>query len=221
MIWLGSDLALYLVNNKLNDNLKATSFYNSIKLRLISLNIPIEYIEYLAPNDARLLIQRVISCLEEKEVEKNQKQIKFKKYDVFISHANRDKLEYVDKLYVALNKLGIEAFYDKNISWGDNWKNKILEGTEQSEFAIIVISNNFFDREWTEKELNEFLQRQNQSKQKIILPLLHNIDFTDVKDRYPNLEYIQGIKTKDYTYDEIAIMFAKELIKRYKYGDIS
>lgn len=78
-------------------------------------------------------------------------------YDVFISHANKDKDSLVEELYQSLNKLGIKIFYDKDtIKWGDNWKNKILYGTEKSEFAIIVISENFFDQDWTEKELNEF-----------------------------------------------------------------
>lgn len=141
-------------------------------------------------------------------------------FDVFLSHANNDKIDYVDELYSSLFKLGIKVFYDKTeLSWGDNWKNRILEGTAKSEFSIIVISNNFFNREWTEKELNEFLQKQNESGQKIILPLLHNISFDDIKNHYPDLEYIQSVKTSDYTCDEIAILLAKELIKRYKYRD--
>lgn len=97
-----------------------------------------------------------------------------KKYDVFISHASADKEEYVDELNRTVKKLGINVFYDTDIlSWGDNWKQVILDGTADSEFAIIVISKNFFGREWTEKELNEFLGQQNESGQKIVLPLLH------------------------------------------------
>ena len=54
----------------------------------------------------------------------------------------------MEELYQAINKLGINIFYDKDvIDWDDDWKNKILEGTKKSEFAIIVISENFFDRE--------------------------------------------------------------------------
>ena len=34
-----------------------------------------------------------------------------KKYDVFISHANKDKSDYVDELYLTLRKLGINIFY--------------------------------------------------------------------------------------------------------------
>lgn len=141
-----------------------------------------------------------------------------KEYDVFISHANADKMEYVDSLYNSIEKLGIKIFYDKEeLSWGDNWKEKILYGTECSEFAIIIISNNFFDREWTEKELKEFLNRQNENRQKVILPLLYKINFEELSNKYPELGTIQALKADDVTNDEIAILLAKELIKRYKY----
>lgn len=140
-----------------------------------------------------------------------------KKYDVFISHANKDKSDFVDELYLAIRKLGINIFYDSEIlSWGDNWKQVILDGTEKSEFAIIVISNNFFDREWTERELDEFLKRQNESGQKIVLPLLHNISLEKLKEKYPTLGDIQVIDTQRYSKEDITILFAKELIKRYK-----
>lgn len=143
--------------------------------------------------------------------------ISIKKYDLFISHASKDKSTFVDELYETFSKLGIRIFYDKEvISWGDNWKKVILEGTEQSEFAVIVISNNFFGREWTERELNEFLQRQNSSNQKIILPLLYGVTRDDLLEKYPTLSEIQYISSEDYSVDEICILFAKELIKRIR-----
>ena len=140
-----------------------------------------------------------------------------KEYDVFISHANKDKNAYVDELYKTFSQLGIRIFYDKEeISWGDNWKERILHGTAQSEFAVIVISQNFFGREWTERELREFLQRQNSSHQKIVLPLLYNITRKDLLAQYPFLEEIQYISNEDYSVEEICILFAKELIKRLR-----
>ena len=140
-----------------------------------------------------------------------------KEFDVFISHANADKSDYVDELYLTLRKLGINIFYDSEVlSWGDNWKQVILNGTEKSEFAIIVISENFFGREWTERELDEFLKRQNVNGQKIVLPLLYNITFEQLKDKYPTLSEIQAIRTEGRSKEDIAILFAKELIKRYK-----
>ncbi len=138
-------------------------------------------------------------------------------FDVFISHANKDKIDLVEELYKSLKELGVNIFYDKeSLEWGDNWKDKILNGTNKAEFAIIIISENFFDREWTERELSEFLNRQNRNGQKLILPILHNITITQLKDKYPTIADIQAIDSKQYTCDQIALKFARQLIKRLK-----
>lgn len=138
-------------------------------------------------------------------------------YDVFISHANKDKEDLIEELYQSLQKLGISIFYDKeSLEWGDNWKERILNGTKKAEFAIIVISENFFDREWTERELSEFLNRQNRNGQKLILPIIHNITNEQLKSKYPNVADIQVIDSSDYNCDQIALLFARQLIKRLK-----
>lgn len=138
-------------------------------------------------------------------------------YDVFISHANKDKENLIEELYQSLLKLGISIFYDKDsLEWGDNWKERILNGTKKAEFAIIVISENFFDREWTERELSEFLNRQNRNGQKLILPIVHNITMQQLQEKYPNVADIQAIDSSEYNCDQIALLFAKQLIKRLK-----
>ena len=138
-------------------------------------------------------------------------------FDVFISHANKDKEDLIEELYQSLNTLGVNIFYDKeSLEWGDNWKDRILNGTKKAEFAIIVISENFFDREWTERELAEFLNRQNRNGQKLILPILHNITTEQLKTKYPLVADIQAIDSAKYSCDQIALLFARQLIKRLK-----
>lgn len=138
-------------------------------------------------------------------------------YDVFISHASADKADYVDELKQSLDKLKVNIFYDSDtLEWGDDWKKKLLEGVEKAEFAIIVISENFFGREWTERELNDFLGRQNRKGQKIILPILHNITMAQLQVQYPAIADIQSLDSSKYTCDEIALKFASQLIKRLK-----
>ncbi len=154
--------------------------------------------------------------VEKTMVPKYQKKI-IPEYDVFISHANVDKAEFVDDLKSSLDKLGVQIFYDKDtLEWGDNWKERILNGVEKSEFAIIIISENFFGREWTENELKELLSRQNRNGQKIILPILHKITIQQLLEKYPAVADIQAIDSSKYSVDEIAILFAKQLIKRLK-----
>lgn len=141
-------------------------------------------------------------------------------YDVFLSHANADKQSFVDELNDSLEKLGIKIFYDKkSLEWGDKWKDRIWAGTKKAEFAIIVISENFFDREWTERELEEFLNRQNKNGQKLILPIVHNITNEELRKKYPSVSEIQTIDSNNYTCDEIALLFARQLIRRLKAED--
>lgn len=147
----------------------------------------------------------------------NEKRQNYSEYDVFLSHANKDKNELVNRLFKALSKLGINIFYDKDsLEWGDHWKERILEGTAKSEFAIIVISENFFGREWTEIELKEFLERERKDGQKLILPILHKVTVEQVEEKYKTLTDIQFINSADYSTNDIALLFARQLIKRLK-----
>lgn len=127
----------YLKDHALGDRIKSLLFhrkYNELVSCLISVSKDRKFIDKM-------------NGFQEVTVPKYQAK-GIPQYDVFISHANKDKEDFVEELYQAINKLGINIFYDKDvIDWDDDWKNKILEGTKKSEFAIIVISENFFDRE--------------------------------------------------------------------------
>lgn len=165
-------------------------------------------------NDRQFVDQ--MNGIQQVSVPKYQAKI-IPEYDVFISHANRDKEDLVEDLYKSLNKLGIKIFYDKeSLEWGDEWKKQILEGVNKAEFAIIVISENFFGREWTEKELTELLARQNRNGQKLILPILKNITKEQLTQKYPTVADIQAIDSSEHSTDEIGLLFAKQLIKRLK-----
>ena len=67
-----------------------------------------------------------------------------------------------------------------------------------------------------EEFLNEFLNRQNRNGQKIILPIIHNITIQQLKEKYPTVADIQAIDSKTYSCDQIALLFARQLIKRLK-----
>ena len=180
------------------------------------------YEEFIDAKDKISEYEKLMGCLQslvddEEFWAKTELKEKSAMYDLFISHANKDKTEYVNELKQSLDKLSINIFYDKDtLEWGDKWKDKILEGVAKAEFAIIVISENFFDREWTERELNELLNRQNENGQKIILPILHNITIDQLKEKYPDVAEIQAVNSSDYSCDEIALKFAGQLIKRLK-----
>lgn len=199
----------YLKSHALGDRIKSILFYRNGKA-FGDLVACLESIK-----DDREFIDKM-NGIQSVNVPKYQART-LPEYDVFISHANKDKEDLIEKLYRSLEMLGIKIFYDKeSLEWGDNWKDRILNGTKKAEFAIIVISENFFDREWTEKELHEFLNRQNRNGQKLILPIVHNITMNQLKDKYPSVADIHALDSKQYTPDQIALLFAKQLIKRLK-----
>ena len=57
------------------------------------------------------------------------------------------------------------------------------------------------------------MEKQNKNNQKIILPILYNVEAHEVFEKYPALSDIQFIKASDYDYKDISIKFAKELLK--------
>lgn len=50
----------------------------------------------------------------------------------------------------------------------------------------------------------------------MILPILHNVTAEQVEEKYETITDIQFINSADYTPDDIALLFARQLIKRLK-----
>lgn len=136
-------------------------------------------------------------------------------YDVFVSHANDNKRSFVDSLKANLDHLGIRVWYDSAIiDWGDDWKLKIMDGLAKCRFGIVVLSPEFIDREWTENELFELLNRQNESHDKVVLPLLYNLSIAQMKNKYPDLAPIQARTVcDDEDAKDVVIDFARIFIR--------
>lgn len=138
-------------------------------------------------------------------------------YDVFISHSSQDKNDYVEDLKKSFEKLGITIFYDKDtIKWGDNWKKKIYDGLDSCTFAVIIISENFYDRKWTEEELYTLLKRQNKNGVNIILPILYHTTLEEMKHHYKKLSDIQFLDSKNFDVKDITILLAERLLENQR-----
>ena len=140
-------------------------------------------------------------------------------YDVFVSHANANKQSFVDSLYEQLNRLRIRIWYDSTeIDWGDGLKEKIQEGLSKCRFGIVILSPEFIDRKWTNQELTELLTRQNESREKVVLPLLYNLTVDEMKAQYPVLENIKArLVRNDEDAKDVVIDFARILIRSLKF----
>lgn len=135
-----------------------------------------------------------------------------KEYDVFISHASEDKDEVVRPLATALQNEGLTVWYDEfEVRIGDSLRRKIDKGVATSKFGLIVLSEMFFKKGWTNYELDGLVTRQNTGEQ-ILLPIWHNVTKKQVIDFSPSLADKVARSTATHTVEEIASEIA-ELIQ--------
>jgi hypothetical protein len=111
------------------------------------------------------------------------------KYDweVFICHASEDKEAVARPLANHLATLGLEVWLDETeIHLGDSLRTKIDSGLAQSRFGIVVLSPNFFSKNWTRSELDGLLARESDGV-KVVLPIWHNITLEQIRSQSPIL----------------------------------
>jgi len=107
-------------------------------------------------------------------------------WDFFISHAFEDK-EFARALADALTEEGCRVWFDEfELKVGDSLRRSINLGLSRSRFGIVVLSPNFFAKEWTQKELDALTARETKRK-KIILPIWHNVSIQEVRKYSPIL----------------------------------
>ena len=126
-------------------------------------------------------------------------------YDVFISHASEDKADFVDGLYQELDSRGIKVWYDAmSIKWGDSLRSKIDEGLRKSRFGIVILSNDYIRKGWTQYELDGLFQRE-MTGGKTILPIWHKITKDEVQAFSLTLAGRKALNTAMLSAEEIAI----------------
>src|SRR5262245_14469770 len=97
-------------------------------------------------------------------------------YDSFIYHASEYKEHFVRPLAEALRKENLEVWYDEfALKLGDSIRRSLDKGLSQSRFGVVVLSNAFFDKQWTQYELDGFVEREMKGRDKVILPIWHGI----------------------------------------------
>ena len=125
--------------------------------------------------------------------------------DVFISHATEDKGEVAKPLAEELSRLGLRVWYDDfELRVGDSLRRSIDSGLARSRFGIVVLSANFFRKNWPQYELDALVAKEMQQGEKVILPLWHKIS-KDVVIRYsPALAGKVALNTSQSTIAELA-----------------
>ncbi len=113
-----------------------------------------------------------------------------KKWDVFISHASEDKESFVEPLAQALEASGLNVWYSRTaLTVGDRLRQKIDEGLAQSRYGVVVLSHNFFAKQWPKEELEGLFAREVNGAPgvKVILPVWHSISANEVVQYSPML----------------------------------
>jgi len=109
-------------------------------------------------------------------------------YDAFVCHASEDKEAFVRPLAEHLREQHIEVWYDEfSLKVGDSLRRSIDRGLSQSRFAVVVLSPQFFNKQWPQWELDGLVARQNSGDSDVILPIWHHVDRNDVLAYSPSL----------------------------------
>lgn len=125
-------------------------------------------------------------------------------YDVFISHASEDKDSVVRPLAQALVTKGMKVWYDEfELKIGDSLRRKIDRGLAKSKFGIVVLSQSFIKKGWTNYELDGIISKAITGEQ-VLLPIWHGITKQEVLDYSPSLADKVARNTASYTVEEIA-----------------
>jgi TIR domain len=120
------------------------------------------------------------------------------RWDAFISHASEDKDTVARPLYDFLKYKGLDVWYDEfTLKVGDSLRKSIDLGLSKSVCGIVILSKNFFSKNWPEQELNGLYARATSTSKKIILPVWHTVTKQDVLDYSPMLADLVALSTNN------------------------
>lgn len=118
------------------------------------------------------------------------------KWDVFVSHASEDKA-FARELVNALEESGLRVWFDElSLFAGDSLRRAINQGLAESEYGIVILSPNFLAKEWPQKELDGLTARED-GKEKVIIPIWHNVSAENVRKFSPILADKLSIISED------------------------
>lgn len=116
-------------------------------------------------------------------------------WDLFISHASEDKDEVARPLAQLFAEHGLSVWFDEDtLVVGDSLRRSIDHGLANCRFGLVILSPHFFEKEWTQKELDGLVAREDGSEKRI-LPVWHKVTRKDVVSFSPTLADKLGVST--------------------------
>lgn len=131
-------------------------------------------------------------------------------HDVFISYASEDRGIAVE-IARALEARHLRVWIDETaLRPGDSLRQAVETGLAGSRFGLVLLSRNFFRKEWTQRELNGLFSREMAEGRTLVLPLWHQIDAREIAAHSPILADKVALRTSDgipWIADKIAELF--------------
>ncbi|MCH8911485.1 MAG: toll/interleukin-1 receptor domain-containing protein [Chloroflexi bacterium] len=107
-------------------------------------------------------------------------------WDAFICHASEDKEDFVRPLANRLNE-HVRVWYDEfSLKIGDSLRQSIDHGISSSRFGIVILSPRFFEKGWTQEELDGLMTMQTHGRT-TILPVWLDVGYKEVEKYSPIL----------------------------------
>ena len=129
--------------------------------------------------------------------------------DLFLSHASEDK-GWVGPLAVALMAEGLDIWYDEyEFQIGDNVRAKMDQGLLHSRYGLVVLSPTFFEKFWTQYELDGLFARQSAGEQ-VILPIWHRLTMDEIARLSPSLTNTYALNS---SVDSVEVIANKVAVK--------
>jgi hypothetical protein len=129
-------------------------------------------------------------------------------WDVFISHASEDKDTVARPLRDALTGLGVTVWLDEaQMRIGHSLRRKIDDGIRSSRFGVVILSDSFFRKGWTNHELDGLVTRTVAGEQSL-LPIWHDLTADEIKAYSPSIADKIAMNTSEYSIEDIATQIA-------------
>lgn len=118
--------------------------------------------------------------LKIRNISEGKIQDKPKALSLMIIHAGEDK-PFVRKLAEDLKNNGISVWFDEwTIQVGDSIVARIDEGINSTDYALVVFSKAFFQKQWPQRELQSAFFREAESKRAFVLPIVLDVDHDSI-----------------------------------------
>jgi hypothetical protein len=116
--------------------------------------------------------------------------------DVFISHASEDKMAVAAPIANELERHGYAVWLDRDtLRLGDSLRQKIDEGLRSCRYGAVILSQNFFQKAWPQRELDGLVALETVDGRKRVLPVWHRVSSEQIANFSPTLADRLGVST--------------------------